>query len=90
MRIKHLLSLKQKEKPPSWKNLATYWLTMDIHNYTKEYNFSMNNNRTKTRNRKNPFYCNDIINYIKNQNQNIPKIEPETKIMYKKNNRRRI
>ena len=84
MRIKYLLTLKQKEKLPSWKNLATYWLTMDIHNYTKEYNFLMNNDRTKTLNRKKPFYYNDIINYIKNQNQNIPKIKPETKIIYKK------
>ena len=84
MRIKHLLSLKQKEKPPSWENLATYWLTMDIHNYTKEYNFLVNNNRTKTLNGKKPFYYNDIINYIENQNQNMPKIKPETKIIYKK------
>ena len=84
MRIKHLLSLKQKEKPSSWKNLATYWLTMVIHNYLKEYYFLMNNNITKTRNEKKTFYYNDKINYIKSQNQNIPKIKPETKIMYKK------
>ena len=38
MRIKDLLTLKQK-KTTSWKNLATYWLTIDIHNYTKEYIF---------------------------------------------------
>ena len=36
MRIKQLLTLNQKENPPSWKNLATYWLAIDIQNYTKE------------------------------------------------------
>ena len=35
MRIKHLMTLNQKENPPPSKNLATYWLTADIHNYTK-------------------------------------------------------
>ena len=34
----------------------------------------MNNNRKKTLNGKKTFYYNDIINYTKNQNQNIPKI----------------
>ena len=43
----------------------------------------MNNNRTKTLNRKKPFYYN-IINYIKNQNKNIFKRKPETKIVYQK------
>ena len=38
MRIKHLLILKQKNNPPPWKNLATYWPTIDIYNYSKEYN----------------------------------------------------
>ena len=38
MRINDLLTLKQK-KTTSWKNLATYRLTIDIHNYTKEYIF---------------------------------------------------
>ena len=33
MRIKHLLQLKQEEKTPPWKNLATYWLAIDIYNY---------------------------------------------------------
>ena len=55
---------------------------MDIHNYTKEYKFLMNNNRTKTLNGKKPFYYNDIINYIKNQNQNVPKTKPETKMIH--------
>ena len=35
MRIKHLMTLNQKENTPPSKNLATYWLTADIHNYTK-------------------------------------------------------
>lgn len=39
MRIKHLFTLKQKHKPSPWKSLATYWLTIDIHNYSKEYHF---------------------------------------------------
>ena len=39
IRIKHLLTLKQKHKPPPWKSLANYWLTIDIHNYSKEYHF---------------------------------------------------
>ena len=84
MRIKHLLTLKQKEKRPSWKNIAAHWLTIDKHNYTQEYNFLMNTNRTKTLNKKKAFYYNDIINYIKDQNRNITKIKPETKTIYKK------
>ena len=82
MRIKHLMTLKQKENPPSWKNLATYWLTMVIYKYTKEFHFLMNNNRIKTTNGKKPFYYKDIIDYIKNQNKNMPNIKPETKIIY--------
>ena len=82
MRIKHLMTLKQKENPPSWKNLATYWLTMVIYKYTKEFHFLMNNNRIKTTNGKKPFYYKDIIDYIKNQNKNMPNIKPQTKIIY--------
>ena len=82
MRIKHLMTLKQKENLPSWKNLTTYWLTTDIHKYAKEFHFLMNNNRTKTINGKKPFYYKDIIDYIKNHNKNIPNIKPETKIIY--------
>ena len=55
MRIKYLLTLKQK-KTPSWKYLATNWSITDIHNYPKEYNFLMKNNRTKTLNGRKPFY----------------------------------
>ena len=82
MRIKHLMTLKQKENPPSLKNLATYWLTTDIHKYTKEFHFLMKNNKIKTINAKKPFYYKDIIDYIKNHNENIPNIKPETKIIY--------
>ena len=82
MRIKHLMTLNQKENPPPWKNLATYWVTSDIHNYTKQFNFLMNNNRTKTINGKKPFYYKDIIDYIKSQNKKITQIKPETKTIY--------
>ena len=44
----------------------------------------MNNSRNKTLNKKKPFYYNDIINYIKDQNQSITKIKPETKQIYQK------
>ena len=82
VRIKHLMTLNQKEKPPPWKNLATYWLTSDIHNYTKEFNFLVNNNRTKTINGKKPFYYKDITDYIETQNKKITQIKPETKTIY--------
>ena len=82
MRIKHLMTLNQKENPPPWKNLATYWLTLDIHNYTKDFRFLMNNNRTKTINGKKPFYYKDIIDYIKSQNKKITQLKPETKTIY--------
>ena len=82
MRIKHLMTLNQKEKPPPWKNLATYWLTSDIPNYTKEFNFLVNNNRTKTINGKKPFYYKDITDYIETQNKKITQIKPETKTIY--------
>ena len=41
----YAMRIKQKRDLPPWKNLATYWLTIDIHNYTKEYNVLMKNNR---------------------------------------------
>ena len=44
----------------------------------------MNNSSTKTLNGKKTFYYSDIINYIKNQNENVPKTKPETKIIYQK------
>lgn len=47
----------------------------------------MDNNRTKILNgKKSLFYYNDIMNYIKNRNTNIPKKKAETKIIYKTNN----
>ena len=82
MRTKHLMTLNQKEKPLPWKHLATYWLTSDIHNYTQEVNFLMNNNRTKTINRKKPFHYKDIIDYIKTLNKKITQRKPETKTIY--------
>ena len=77
------MTLKQKENPPFWKNLATYWLTTDIYKYTKAFHFLMNNNRIKTANGKKPFNYKDIIDYIKNQNKNIPNIKPEKKSFIK-------
>ena len=82
MRIKHLMALNQKENPLPWKNLATYWPTADIHNYTKEFDFLMNNTRIKTINGKKPFYYKDIIDYIKNNNKNIIEIKSEIKTYY--------
>ena len=82
MRIKHLLTLNQKENLPSWKNLATYWLAIDIQNYTKDYKFLMNNSRTKILTGNKPYYYKDIVNYIKNQNKNISKMKPQTKLIY--------
>lgn len=64
------------------KNLATYWLTMDIHKYSQEFHFLMKNNRTKSRNNRKPYYYKDIIYYIKNYNKNILKIETTTKNIY--------
>ena len=84
MRIKHLLSLKQKHKPPPWKCLATYWLSIDIHKYSKEYQFLMSNNRSKTLATEKPFYYHDLIKYIKNYNYDITKTRNETKTIYQK------
>ena len=56
MQIKHLLQLKQKEKTPPWKNLATYWLAIDIYNFSEDYQFLMDNTRTRTIKNKKPYY----------------------------------
>ena len=78
---------KSEKRTSSWKNLATCWLAIDNHNYSKKYNFLMDNNRTKILNgKKSLFYYNDIMNYIENRNINIPKTKPETKIIYQTNN----
>ena len=85
MRIKHLLQLKQKEKTPPWMNIATYWVAIDLFNFSQDYFFLMNNNRTKTINNNKPYYYKDIIYYIKNENKEIKKIEnPNTKNIYQK------
>ena len=81
MRIKHLLTLEQKEKTPPWKNLATYWLAADIDKFTKDYKFLMDNTRTKTITNKKLF----IIYHIKNENKNIQTLQnPTTKNIYQK------
>ena len=60
MRIKHILQLKQTEKTPPWKNLATYWLAIDIHNFSKDFRFLVNKNnkwqKTLLRSRHNLLY----------------------------------
>ena len=84
IRIKHLLQLKQKHKTPSWKNIATYWLAIDLHNYSKDFNFLIDNNRIKTINNKKHYYQ-DIIYYIKNENKDIKTMKnPTTKNISKK------
>lgn len=83
MRIKHLLQLKQKNNTPLWKNIATYWLAVDLYKYSKDYHFLMDNNRIKTTNDLKPYYYKDIIYYIKYENKEIQKLQnPNTKNIY--------
>ena len=83
MRIKHILQIQQKTNTPTWENIATYWLTLDLNKISKRYQFLMSNNRIKTINRNKPFYYNNIIYYIKNENTKIQKIQnPTTKNIY--------
>ena len=83
MRIKHILQLKQTHKTPPWKNLATYYLAIDIPNFSKDFRFLMDNNGTKTINGKKPYYYQDIIYYIKNENKDIKTLSnPTTKNIY--------
>ena len=85
MRIKHLLPLKQKHKNPPWKNIATYWLATDLYNYSEDYHFLMDNSRTKRINNRKQYHYQDIIYYIKHENNDIKKIEnPNTKNIYQK------
>ena len=85
MRIKHLLQLKQKHKNPPWKNIATYWLATDLYNYSEDYHFLMDNSRTKRINNRKQYHYQDIIYYIKHENNDIKKIEnPNTKNIYQK------
>ena len=72
MRIKHLIQLKQEQKIPPSKNIATDWLTIDFFNFSKDY-FLMDNNRTKTINNIKPYYYEDIIYHLKNENKGIEK-----------------
>ena len=82
MRTKHLLNLKYKKIQPPWTHLATYWLAKDIQKFGKENNYLRSNNRVKTINQKTPFSYNDLINYIKTQIPNLPKIKANTKLLY--------
>ena len=90
MRIKHLLTLKQNLKPSPWKNLATYWLTIDIHNYSKNFQFLMDNNRAKTLYNKKIFYYQNIVHYIKNNKPRRHKNKNWNKIFLSKNNPRGV
>ena len=45
MRIKHILQIQQKTNTPTWENIATYWLTLDLNKISKRYQFLMSNNR---------------------------------------------
>ena len=45
MRIKHLLTLKQKEH--KWMQLAIYWLAKEIYNYNRNYHHLKNNSILK-------------------------------------------
>ena len=84
MRIKHILQLKQKNNTPTWENIATYWLAVDLYKISKSYQFLMSNNRVKTINNNKPFYDKNIIYYIKTENTEIQKIQnPTTKYIYK-------
>ena len=79
-----MLQLKQSDNIPTWKNIAAYWLALDLHKISKNYHFLMSNNRGKTINDNKPFYYKDIIYYIKNENTKIQKIQnPTTKNIYK-------
>ena len=53
---------------------------MDVHKFSKDFQFLMDNSRTDTLNNKKPFYYQDITNYIKNRNKEITKAE--TKSIY--------
>ena len=81
MRIKHLLTLKQKENKPAWMQIATYWLAKDIYNYNKNYNYLKHNNITKT-SKIPPFYYRELIYYMKTQNPKIPHLKTGTKEIY--------
>ena len=88
MQTKHLLNLKYKKIQPPWTHLATYWLAKDIYKFGNEYNNLKSNSKVKTINQKTPFYYNDLINYIKTQNPNPPKIEAYTNLLYEHPSRR--
>lgn len=63
--------------------LATYWLAKDIYNYSKDFHYLKNNNRTKTTNKDAPFCHKDLVQYIKEQNPNLIKLKNLAKIIYK-------
>ena len=50
--------------------------------FYSEYIYLKHNNRVKVSNPKTPFYCHDLLDYIKNQNNTIQIKKTETKTMY--------
>ena len=82
MKINHLASLKQWQKPPSWTYLASYWLAKDIYNFLPIFHYLKNDNRIKAMNPKTPFYYHDLIYYIKVENKTILTEKPKTKKIY--------
>ena len=64
MRIKHMCTLKEQQKPSSWTYLDTYWLAKDLYNLSLSYNYL--NNKIKASNPKTPCYY-DLIDSIKNK-----------------------
>ena len=52
MRPRHMLTLKEQQKPLSWTYLVTYWLAKDIYHLSPECNYLKNNNIVKAFNPK--------------------------------------
>ena len=65
-------------------HITVCWLGKNIYNYNKDYYHLKSNNTLKTT-KTAPFYCRELIYYIKSQNTNIPNLKNETKTIYKNN-----
>ena len=50
--LENIYLFLNKTLTPPWKNLTTYWLTTDIYNYSKEFQFLMNNNNKNNKSQK--------------------------------------
>ena len=78
MRIRHLLTLKQQENQPPWMHIAVYWLGKNIYNYNKDY-YHLKSKTTLKTTKTAPFYCRELIYYIKSQNTNRPNLKMKLK-----------